>query len=80
MSSANRFYQGTIVRVRAGSGRGVVRTGNGRDVIFDHWDVRILGTTLGFAALHEGMCVGFDVGRSSQGLRVTTIRVYDDGA
>lgn len=79
-SSEDRFYQGTIVRVHAGSRSGVLRTGNGREVLFAAADVQILGTPRGFAALHEDMRVGFDLGRTSRGLRVTTIRVYDDPA
>jgi cold shock CspA family protein len=58
----------------------VVRTGGGRDVAFALPHVQIVGTTRGFAALSEGMRVGFDLGRTSRGLRVTTIRVYEDPA
>lgn len=73
----DRFYQGTIVRVYPGSRRGLLRTGNGREVVFAIPDVEILGTTRGFAALREGMRVGFDLGWTSHGMRVTTIRVYE---
>jgi cold shock CspA family protein len=73
----SRFYQGTILRLHAGSRTGVVRTGNGRDVMFTIADVRLLGTDGGFAALREGMQVGFDLGWTSRGVRVTTIRLFD---
>ena len=73
----DRFYQGTILQVRPGSRTGVLRTSRGRDVPFDAMTVRILGTPTGFAALHSGLRVGFDLGRSSRGLCVTTIRVYE---
>jgi cold shock CspA family protein len=63
--------------VYPGGTSGVLRTGNGRDIPFTARDVRILGTTRGLATLREGMNVGFDLGRTSGGLRVTTIRVYD---
>ena len=71
----SRFYQGTIVRLFPGSRSGLVRTGSGREIPFAIVDVRMLGTTEGFAALHEGMRVGFDLGRTSRGVRVTTLRV-----
>jgi hypothetical protein len=73
----SRFYQGTIIRLHPGSHTGAVRTGNGRDVAFALAHVRILGTDRGFAALREGMQVGFDLGWTSRGVRVTTIRLFD---
>ncbi len=73
----SRFYQGTIVRLHSGSRTGLVRTGTGRDLPFAMSDVRLLGTDRGFAALHEGMQVGFDLGWTSHGRRVTTIRLFD---
>jgi hypothetical protein len=75
--TTDRFYQGTILRLNAGSRSGTVRTGNGRDIPFTTRDVRILGTAKGFAALREGMRVGFDLGWTSGGVRVTTLRVYE---
>jgi hypothetical protein len=70
------FYQGTIVRLRTGSRTGVVRTGNGRDVPFSFADVRLIGSDAGFGALHEGMRVGFDLGWTSRGVRVTILRPF----
>jgi hypothetical protein len=71
----SRFYQGTIVRLFPGSRTGLVRSGSGREIPFAIADVRLLGTSEGFAVLREGMRVGFDVGRTSRGVRVTTLRV-----
>jgi hypothetical protein len=73
----DRFYQGRIIRLHPGARSGVLRTGNGREVPFDGGHLRILGTARGFDALAEGQRVGFDLGRSSRGLCVTTIRVYE---
>ncbi len=73
----SRFYIGTIVRLHPGSRTGVVRTGNGRDVPFAVADVRLLGPDGTFEALREGMEVGFDLGWTSRGVRVTTIRIFD---
>ena len=72
-----RFYQGTILRLYPGSERGILHTGNGRDVPFVAADVRILGTSRGFAAIREGMRVGFDLSRTSGGTIVSLIRVLD---
>ena len=75
--AADPYYRGTIVRVHPGSRTGWLRTSRGREVPFNGRDVQLLGTEGGFAALRVGQIVGFDLGRTSRGLCVTTIRVYD---
>ena len=72
-----RYYQGTILRVHPGSRTGWLRTGKGREVPFAANDIQLLGALQGFSALRAGLRVGFDLGRSSRGLCVTTIRVYE---
>ena len=71
-----RFYVGRILRLHPGSRTGVVRSAGGRDVPFDVAGVRFLGDG-GFARLREGMEVGFDLGWTSRGVRVTTLRPLD---
>ena len=73
----DRYYRGTIVRVQPGSRTGWLRTDNGRDLPFAAADLTLLGTSEGFPALRAGLRVGFDLGRTSRGLCVTTIRVYE---
>ena len=68
------FYRGTVVTVHYGSGNGLIRTGNGHEVHFvvpfvDFLDGRKIHD------LMEGMEVGFDVGWTSKGLRVTKIKI-----
>jgi hypothetical protein len=70
------FYQGEIVRLHPGSRTGVVHTGNGRDIEFAWRDIRLLGTDGGFGALRDGIHVGFDLGWTSRGVRVTMIKVF----
>ncbi len=71
-----RYYRGTIVHVHPGSRTGWLRSDKGRDVPFAASTMVLLGTEQGFAALRPGLRVGFDLGRTSRGLCVTTIRVY----
>ena len=73
----HRYYRGTIVRVHPGSRTGWLRSDNGRDVPFAATDLLLLGTSEGFPVLRAGLRVGFDLGRTSRGLCVTTIRVYE---
>jgi hypothetical protein len=72
-----RYYRGTILRVHAGSQTGVLRTSNGRDVPFTGRDLELVGAAGGFASLRPGLEVGFDLGRTSRGLCVSLIRVYE---
>lgn len=72
----DRFYRGVLLRLRPGSHTGIVRTGNGRDIEFALRDIRLLGSSDGFAGLHEGMEVGFDLGWTSRGVRVTLLKVF----
>ena len=72
-----RYYHGTILRVHAGSRSGVLRTSGGREVPFAERDLTLVGATRGFASLRPGLTVGFDLGRTSRGLCVSLIRVYE---
>ncbi len=76
-TTADRYYQGTIIRVNPGSQTGWLRTARGRELPFAGRDLQLIGAALGFASLRVGLPVGFDLGRTSTGLCVTTIRVYE---
>ena len=73
------FYQGMILRLDRARGRGIVRSHSGREVDFEFPFVLVVGAGLGgrmpgIELLNEGDVIGFDVGWTSKGLRVTTIR------
>ncbi|HEY2385870.1 MAG TPA: hypothetical protein VGK30_02830 [Candidatus Binatia bacterium] len=72
----DRFHRGVLMRLRPGSQTGLVRTGNGREIEFALRDIRLLGAADGFAGLREGMEVGFDLGWTSRGVRVTMLKVW----
>jgi len=74
---SGRFYAGVIKKLFAGAGMGVVRSASGREVPFAAAHVVLVGELRRFGDLREGMAVGFDVGWTSKGLRVTTIKIYD---
>jgi cold shock CspA family protein len=76
-SLAERYYQGTILRLHPGSETGWLRSDKGREIPFAIRDVHMIGTTRGFSALRGGLRVGFDLGRGSRGLCATAIRVYE---
>lgn len=76
--SGERFYVGTIRRLFPSAGLGMVRSDSGREIPFAAVHVVINGTVHRFDDLREGMRVGFDVGWTSRGLRVTVINVRPD--
>jgi cold shock CspA family protein len=73
--TGERFYLGTIHRMFPSAGLGVVRSDAGRDIPFAAAHVLIRGAAQRFEELREGMRVGFDVGWTARGLRVTLLQV-----
>jgi hypothetical protein len=70
------YYQGMLLRFSRGGGVGVVRTSTGRELAFDLRYVVVLGGPAEnptAVELREGMRVGYDVGWTSRGLRVTKL-------
>ena len=76
--SRERYYRGVITRVYYGSESGTLRSeSTGRVYPFRYPFVEIRGAIPRVDGLREGMLVGFDLGWTSGGARVTVIRVYD---
>ena len=72
-----RYYRGVIARVYYGSESGtLVSDATGREYHFKYPFVEIVGPIPRVDGLREGMSVGFDLGWTSRGERVTVIRVY----
>ena len=72
------YYRGVIARVFYGSESGTLTSeATGRTYHFRTPSVRIIGPIPRVDGLREGMRVGFDVGWTSRGLRVSVIRVFD---
>ena len=73
-------YLGHVARFSPPRGVGSVRSDSGREISFDVRFLEVFGVGRGRHArdaLHEGMRIGFDVGWTSRGLRVTWIRRLD---
>lgn len=74
----DRFYQGVIHNISWNNETGLIRSQSGRTFPFVFAYVTLLGAPRhDLRFLFEGMRVGFDVGWTSHGLRVTVIKVYD---
>jgi hypothetical protein len=73
------FYPGLIIILDRARGRGVVRSHSGREIPFQFPFVSVVGAPIGGRApgiefLREGDRVGFDVGWTSKGLCITSIK------
>ncbi len=70
------FHQGVISKLFPTNNMGLVRTESGREVPFSFEFVILLGEAKKPNDLREGQEVGYDLGWTSKGLRVTKIKVY----
>ena len=70
------FHQGVISKLFPSNNMGLVRTESGREIPFSFEFVVLIGDTKNPADLREGQEVGYDLGWTSKGLRVTKIKVY----
>jgi hypothetical protein len=69
------FHHGVISKLFPSNNMGVVRTESGREVQFSYHLIVLLGEIQKTADLREGMEVGYDLGWTSNGLRITKIKV-----
>ena len=75
----DNYYRGLIVRLDRNRGRGLVRSQTGREIRFQFPYVEVIGAPpggsfSGIDMIQEGDEVGFDVGWTSSGLRVTRLK------
>jgi hypothetical protein len=69
------YHHGVISKLFPSNNMGVVRTESGREVQFAYDLVIVTGAINNPADLKEGMTVGYDLGWTSKGLRITKIKV-----
>jgi hypothetical protein len=74
------FQIGVISKLFPGNNMGVVRTETGREIPFSFQLVTIIGEAKHPNDLKEGQAVGYDVGWTSAGLKVTKIKTYPPGS
>lgn len=72
------FHHGTISKLFPGNNMGLVRTESGREIPFSFQFVILLGPVTKPGELKEGQPVGYDLGWTSGGLRVTKIKSYSE--
>jgi hypothetical protein len=70
------YHHGVIVKLFPSNNMGVVRTESGREVRFSYELVTLCGEAKTPLDLREGERVGYDLGWTSGGLRITKIKTY----
>jgi hypothetical protein len=70
------YHHGVIVKLFPSNNMGVVRTESGREVRFSYDLVILCGEAKTPVDLREGQRVGYDLGWTSGGLRITKIKTY----
>lgn len=75
----DNFYRGLIINLDKARARGVIRSNSGREIVFQFPFVSVVGAPIsrrapGIDRLCQGDEVGFDVGWTSKGLRVSVIK------
>jgi hypothetical protein len=75
-SRGDYFHQGVITKLFPSNSTGVVRTESGRELTFSYDLVILSGEARSPLDLKVGEQVGYDLGWTSKGLRITKIRTY----
>lgn len=75
-SRGDYYHQGVITKLFPSNNTGVVRTESGRELTFSYELVILSGEVQSPLDLRVGEAVGYDLGWTSSGLRVTKIRTY----
>jgi len=70
------YHQGVVTKLFPSNNTGVVRTESGRELTFSYELVILYGEVQSPLDLKVGESVGYDLGWTSSGLRVTKIRTY----
>ena len=77
VSSRGDFYhQGVITKLFPSNNTGVVRTESGRELTFSYELVILSGEAKSPLELKVGEAVGYDLGWTSNGLRITKLKTY----
>lgn len=76
LSEDDRFHQGVITRLFPSNNTGIVRIESGREVFFSYEFVILSGEVKSPLALKVGQPVGYDLGWTPSGLRITKIKTY----
>ena len=70
------YHHGVITKLFPSANTGIVRTESGRELPFSYELVILCGEAKTIQDLKEGEMVGYDLGWTSSGLKITKIKTY----
>jgi hypothetical protein len=70
------YHHGVITKLFPSNNMGIVRIESGREIPFSYEFVILAGEAKTVQDLREGEEIGYDLGWTSSGLRITKIRTY----
>ncbi len=70
------YHHGVITKLFPSNNTGIVRTESGRELPFSYEFVILCGEAKTVQDLHEGDPVGYDLGWTSSGLKITKLKTY----
>ena len=70
------YHHGVITKLFPSNNAGIVRTESGRELPFSYEFVILTGAAKTIQDLREGEEVGYDLGWTSSGLKITKIKTY----
>ena len=70
------YHHGVITKLFPSNNTGIIRTESGREVPFSYEFVILRGDLKSPLDLREGQAVGYDLGWTPSGLRITKIKTY----
>jgi hypothetical protein len=70
------FHQGVITKLFPSNNTGVVRTESGRELTFSYDLIILVGQVKSPLDLKVGDSIGYDLGWTSNGLRITKLKTY----
>lgn len=72
----DQYHHGVVTKLFPSNNTGIVRTESGRELTFSYELVILCGEAKKPTDLTEGEPVGYDLGWTSSGLRITKIKTY----
>jgi len=70
------YHHGVITKLFPSNNTGIVKTESGREIPFSYEFVILCGDLKSPQELREGQAVGYDLGWTPSGLRITKIKTY----
>ena len=76
VSDEDFFPKGEVVKYYKNIHIGVLKNSQGKDLEFDLSEIELVGPKASSAYIKEGTRVGYDVSHTSNGIKVTMLKIY----